>query len=217
MVQLPKYSVKDIERKASQLLTARYGHDIPVPVDVELLVEEMDGVSLDIYPALRANHKIEGMVFRDVESGKLMVLIDEDLADGPPNRYRMTVAEELAHLHLHGSVIEQVREIQHFREIQRHSDWQEAERNAKRFAAAILMPGKNVGFEAAELYSKLITVAGFNDTNAVKSTMASVLAKKFEVSSQSMKYRLTEWPMRVYDRVENAMRDRLDYLESGDL
>ncbi|HUT60588.1 MAG TPA: ImmA/IrrE family metallo-endopeptidase [Phycisphaerae bacterium] len=209
----PTYSAGELERRARDFLSKRYGDAISIPVDVDLLLEQLEGVVLDIWPGLRTNHGVEGMVLRDPETGDLLVYIDEWLADNVPARYRMTVAEELGHLILHRKVIDAVHTIDDFREFQRHYRNVEMERNAKRFAAAILMPADAVLSEAARLYRLFVRAAGFGDPGAIKRQLARQLAKRFQVSSQSMEYRLTEWPMRVFERVDQAMKDQLDFLE----
>ena len=98
-----------------------------------------------------------------------------------------------------------------FRELQQHYRWHEMERNAKRFAAAILMPGNLVARKARSTYQQLVHKAGFDNVNAVKKYLVSLLAKDFVVSVQSMDFRLREWPMQVFTRVEQAMQDGLDY------
>lgn len=87
----PTYAIGEIERRAHEFLRERYGSNVPIPVDVDLLLEKLPGVVLDYWPALRANHGLDGMVLRNVESGELVVHIDEQIADSQPNRYRMTV------------------------------------------------------------------------------------------------------------------------------
>jgi Zn-dependent peptidase ImmA (M78 family) len=123
----------------------------------------------------------------------------------------MTVAEELAHLVLHRQIIDQMREPKAFRELQQHYRWHEMERNAKRFAAAILMPGESVAREARSVYRQLVKAVGFKNVPAVQNHLATLLAKRFEVSVQAMRFRLTEWPMRVFDHVKEAMESGLEY------
>jgi len=207
----PTYTVKQLELKAQQFLQQQFGDIVTVPVDVELLLEKIEGVDLDFGPALRQNHGLDGMVLRDPQTAELFVIIDEWLAEHRLNRYRMTVAEELAHILLHRPIIEQITEPRHFRELQQHYRWHEMERNAKRFAAAILMPGNLVARKARSTYQQLVHKAGFDNVNAVKKYLVSLLAKDFVVSVQSMDFRLREWPMQVFTRVEQAMQDGLDY------
>jgi hypothetical protein len=109
--KLPTYSVRELEARASQYLTDKLGQVVPIPVDIDLLVER-EGIDLDEWPKLWTNHGIEGGVWRDADTGRLFIFIAEELmADESPKgygRYRMAVAEELAHIHLHRTVIEQI-------------------------------------------------------------------------------------------------------------
>lgn len=208
----PKYEVPELERLAREFLRECFGPDIVIPVDVDLLIEKCDGVDLDYWPGLRSNHGIEGMIARDRLTGELFVFIDDRLADTMPTRYRMTVAEELGHLVLHRKLIDSVHSPDDFKELQKHHRWYEMERNAKRFAAAILMPGDALTKHAERLYPQLVQVAGYGNAPAIVSQLAVTLAKKFEVSTQTMEYRLGEWPMKLKTRVEEAVRSRLDFL-----
>jgi hypothetical protein len=94
---LPDYKDAEIEMRASAFLASHYGSDVRIPVDPDWLLEQMR-ITLDCYPKLRANHHVEGMVCRDVETGGLIVFIDEDGMDDQSargiTRYRTTVAEE---------------------------------------------------------------------------------------------------------------------------
>lgn len=209
---MPTYSVAELERRAQSLLAESFGDDLPIPIDVEIVLEEVPGVTLDLWPGLRANHLTEGMVCRDTMSGELMVYIDEDLADDNPNRYRMTVAEELGHCILHRGVVDQVHSPKDFLELQRHALWPQLERNAKRFGAAVLMPGQAVLESAATLYPKLVAVAGFNNVDAILNQLAARLAGQFVVSPQTMGYRLNEWPIKVTEKVREAMREKLTFI-----
>jgi Zn-dependent peptidase ImmA (M78 family) len=207
----PTYTVSELERIARAFLAERLGQSIPIPVDIDLLVEKIDGVELDYWPGLRARG-LDGMVLRDPSTRQVMIVIDEPLADRQPTRYRMTVGEELAHLLLHRQLIDQVCNADDFRQLQNHYRWHQMERNAKRLAAAMLMPADAVLLFARETYPQLVRVAGFGNAEPVKKYLASQLAKRFEVSVQAMTIRLREWPMRVFERVEAAMRDKLDFL-----
>lgn len=140
--------------------------------------------------------------------------MDEDLADADHRRnfYRMTVAEELAHVVLHAEVIKRVVTIDDFRQLQQHTMWYEAERNAKRFAAALLMPPEEVLRESNRIYRELVRIAGYGNVEAIKKHLRSQAAKLFEVSLKTMSIRLDEWPMRVNKKVEEAMDARLETL-----
>jgi hypothetical protein len=212
--QLPVFTVTELERKAATFLQDAFPQGIQIPIDVELLLETRDGVDFDYWPKLKANHGVAGAVLRDLDRDCLKIFVDEDIADNDHvrNFYRMTVAEELAHVVLHGTVIKQVVTIEDFRQLQRDTMWHEAERNAKRFGAALLMPSEELLRESNRIYGELVRKAGFGNVEVVKKYLCSHAAQLFEVSVQAMSYRLREWPMRINEKVEKAMIARLETL-----
>jgi hypothetical protein len=209
---VPTYNVPQLERMALELLEKSLGKHFAIPVDVELAVDRQEGVKLDLWPGLRDNHQIEGMVCVDEDTHVIWVFIDEVLADRFANRYRSTVAEELGHIALHRQAIEQVRTPEDFLELQRHPSWQQMERNAKRFGAAALMPGDRLLACARDVYPKMVAIAGFLNQEAIINQLATVLAGRFEVSPQSMRYRFGEYPARVEDKIKEAMQERLNFI-----
>jgi Zn-dependent peptidase ImmA (M78 family) len=213
-MQFPLYHAAHLENKAERFLRTKLGDDFSLPIDIEYLLESLEGVNFDYWPGLNANHGILGAVFHDKKTGQVCVYVDEQLADADHlrNRYRMTVAEELAHIVLHHEVIRKVLSVDDFRALHKHPDWYKAERDAKRFAAAVLMPGSWVLKEAGRVYKMLVDVAGFGDPESVKKYLRNQLAARFEVSPETMGYRPTEWPMKVCAKVDEAMDAQLDYL-----
>jgi Zn-dependent peptidase ImmA (M78 family) len=186
-----------------------------VPIDIDYIVEQLPGVDIDYYPALRDNYGLDGMVGTDLDTGEIVIYIDENLATSERllRRYRMTVAEELSHLLLHRKAIEAVDAPQDFLTLQKLPNWYEYERNAKKLAAMILMPSEFILKYSRQLYSDFIKQVGFGDPVAIKNFLAAKLADVFEVSLQAMKIRLGEWPIRVFDKIDQAMKDRLSFLE----
>jgi len=212
--QLPNYTVNELERQAAEFLRKALPQGVQIPIDVDFLLETREGVDLDYWPKLEANHGVVGAVLRDLDRDCLLIHVDEDLADANHRRnfYRMTVAEELAHVVLHAEVIKQVVTIGDFRQLQQHKMWYEAERNAKRFAAALLMPSEELLRESNRIYRKLVRIAGYGSVEAIKKHLCSQAARLFEVSPKAMSIRLGEWPMRVNKKVEEAMDARLETL-----
>ena len=51
------YTVRELERQATDYLARQFGADVLIPVDVDLLVEKTEGLILDVWPKLQANHK----------------------------------------------------------------------------------------------------------------------------------------------------------------
>lgn len=183
------------------------------------MLEDIDGVDLDIWPGLGANHKMLGMAGFNSDTEILSIYIDDQLADSSSGirRYRMTVAEELAHTIIHRPAIEAVRTPHDFKLIQSDKRWYNYERNAKRLAAAILMPASHVLRDAGKLYNEMISALPVNmkytNPEAVKKMITSKLANMYEVFLISMQYRLGEWPINVVSKIDEAMKNQFDFLE----
>ncbi len=210
--EIPTYKVTELERKAIRILGERCRPSITIPVDIDLLVEQEPGVLLDIKPGLLERYSIAGMVVRK-DDGTFEVLIEEFIADHRPNFYRFTVAEEFAHIILHRSILEKVTDIETAISLLEWKGYDEIDRNAKRFAAALLMPSRQLIEDARELYPQLVGLAGFNNPDAIKARLASNLSKKYLVSAEAMRHRLGEWPIQTMKKIDDAMREKFDFLD----
>jgi len=210
---LQTYTAADLERSAQQQLQElkKLGH-FAIPVDIEAIVEKLD-IEIDVKRGLKEIYHIWGMIAVDLDTDSLVILVDDTLLDNHRNLYRMTVAEEFAHSLLHKNAIKEIKTIEDFKSLHNHSNWHKHERNAKRLAAAILMPSQNILNDSRKLYTQMITVAGYNNPEAIKKHITSFLADRYEVSIVAMRIRLNEWPIKVMDKIEDAMKDRLDFLE----
>jgi len=211
---LRTYTVAELERIAHDYLRS-LPRPVSVPIDIDYLVEQLPSVDLDHYPCLRDNHQLDGMVGVDLETDEIVIYIDETLATSETllRRYRMTVAEELAHLILHRKAIEAVTNPSDFHDLRKIPNWYEYERNAKKLAAMLLMPYEFVQEYSRQLYHKFVEQAGFGNPPAIKNFLAAKLADIFEVSLQAMTNRLNEWPIKVFDKIDQAMKEKLDFLD----
>lgn len=206
------FTVNELEQKARDLLDSQFGSILQIPIDIDLIIERTPNVDLDYWPGLRPNHGVAGMVLRDKDSGIMYVMIDDRIADREPTYYRMTAAEEFGHIVLHKNLIDQIDSAEKFHELQTHELWHKMERNAKRFAAALLMPPAEVTSRVEGLYPELVKEAGFDNPEAILKQLAIMLAKEFVVSTTTMIYRFDEWQLQVKERVECAIQDRVDFL-----
>ena len=71
--KLPTYGDEELEERANRFLKDRLSPGVTIPVKVEWLAETLPGVDLDCYPALRANHAIDGGVWADKDTGRLLI------------------------------------------------------------------------------------------------------------------------------------------------
>ena len=211
---------------AADYLESQFGPAVPIPVDIDYLVEYAEGVDLDFYPGLKPNHLIVGGVWRDPDTGALAIYVDEGIGDDDtPNGwafYRMTVAEELAHIRLHRALIDAVATADDFRKLHNRTDWALIERNAKRFAAAILIPATALASEAGHAYEVIVgqpqSCRAIREgepsrwIEPVKTHLCNELLRRFQVSRPAMHHRLGEWPERIYERVERSVKAVSDTL-----
>lgn len=124
-----------------------YCEDNPLEVDIDLTIEKNYGFTIDVVP-MRADKGVEAWC----SISKKFLYVDIELADNPglERRYRMTLAEELAHSILHTKIYNGVTTYEQW-----ETRWDEIEegvhdrldKNAKELAGIILMPADSF-FEA---------------------------------------------------------------------
>lgn len=209
---LPQYSAGDLERVAASLLGARFPDGVPIPVDIDYLVESEPGVTLDVMRGLRDEHGVAGAVLaHPEEGGRITVLIDAEVADGQAPFYRFTLAEEFSHVVLHREVIRGVRTLEDVVALHQSPEYYDTlDRNAKRLAAALLMPAERLREDARALFPQL-RAAGLA-LPALTGKLTVRLAQRYAVSTTTMRHRLTEWPVRVVDAVHEAFERNLPTL-----
>jgi hypothetical protein len=209
---LRTYTLTELEQIAANQLRS-LGDNFTIPVDIEDIVEQC-GIDLDIKRGL-ADRGIMGQIGTNLDTGKFIIKIDEKLFEARHNQRicRMTIAEEFAHFLLHRKTIENVKTYEDAIALKNHPHWHKYERNAKWLAAALLIPAGHVLNDSRELYKQLVSSAGFVNPTAVKKYIRNLLADKYDVSVSAMKYRLEKWPANVMEKIDKAMRDKLDFLD----
>lgn len=165
---------EDVERDAALLLERLGVRDAPIPVDR--------------VAALLGLH-IERTVFGDDVSGVLVINQDKGVigvnASQPLVRQRFTIAHEIAHYELHREELPVFidKQLRQYAAVFRNADSSNGEdrreREANRYAAALLMPLPLLREEIAKLPPEL------DDEEVVES-----LAARFNVSKQAMSFRI---------------------------
>jgi Zn-dependent peptidase ImmA (M78 family) len=162
-----------IERKALQLL--RRAGVLEPPVDVEKVAAHLN---------LRVERSDLG-----TDCSGILVRVSENAAvigvnrDHHKNRQRFTIAHEIAHFELHdGATYVDSGYRVNFRDLESGSGTKREEIDANAFAAALLMPRQWV---IDEFRKRPFDLAEQDDLAA--------MAKRFEVSTQAMAYRLAKF------------------------
>jgi len=217
-MQVPEYSVWEIEQRAEALLTEAYKtvypYTVPVTVvDVEWVAEVVLGVGIRYVSGLRGRCRVDGVILPQSKAGPV-ILIDRGILDRQSvSRYRFTIAEEVGHYVLHCPHLPAVTTPDALLRLYRAlENWHAAERNAKRFAAALLMPMKSLERQATGVYHGLAETPGIRSRDELVQRLVAILAKIFQVSQEAMRYRLAEYPARLMERIEAATKQGLKEL-----
>lgn len=211
---LRTYTLAELERIAHGEIK-KLGDRLVIPVDIDEIAENYHNIDIDVQRGLKDNHHTWGMVGKAPDSDGFLILVDDILLDSEnlSNKYRMTVAEEFAHILLHGEAVYKVRTIEDFKAFQIHGNWRKHERNAKWLAASILIPYEQICTDVRTLYKQMVNAVGFSNPEAIKNKLSGLLAAQYEVSTSAMKYRLDKWPVDAFNKIDTAMKDQLEFLD----
>lgn len=158
-----------LERKAEQLLVDAGLDTAPVPVKQ---VAAYLGITVEL---AELGEDCSGVLVRN--EGCAVIGVNQD---HHPNRQRFSIAHEIAHFVLHkGDTYIDKGYLVHFRDRESGSGTKQEEMAANAFAAALLMPAKQVREAFKQQPFDLTEDAGLER-----------LARKFKVSLQAMTYRL---------------------------
>lgn len=163
-----RYSIKDIEDKATKLLKETNMLNA-IPVDPVLLANKLN---IRIYAGEFRDPDISGVMRKKGNETEILIQSDHH-----PNRQRFTIAHEIGHYILHADKDELEKKDIIFR---RSREFTIEEEEANRFAAALLMPKKAILKEIEECNALL----------QYKDILVDYLATKFRVSTQAMRIRL---------------------------
>ncbi len=74
------------------------------------------------------------------------------------------------------------------------------------------MPSYLVIQDAREKYRLIVNEVGFGDAVAIKKYVAELLSREYQVSSEAMRYRLNEWPIKIMEKIDEAVKEQLNFL-----
>ena len=211
-MSIPWVSDDEIEQQALELLR-RYGLDGAAPVDVEALELHMGLTITPIHELRSGRIETDGCL-----GGTREIFVDRWVFDHNLNRYRFTLAHEIAHIVLHGDWLRSIqlgsvdRWVVVLGELG-DRDQRRLEIQANKFAASLLMPA---GLVSSRLEDR---VGDYSDqaeealragvplqavVDEVVGQLATKLSEEFEVSDEAMGYRLNN--LGLDSRVADSVR-----------
>lgn len=183
--QIKDHPLWELEKIADDILKDAPSCIQGVRVDIERLIETKYGIIPTTHFGLQGKYGV--MAYMLTQGNRLF--IDDKLLDNPRfgQRYRFTLAEELAHYILHKDIYKDSKTIDERIEqeslLTRQEKWF-LETNAKALASAILMPKTVIEKRIDNLFSTV----GNNPANT--SSIIDKLSREFDVSKQAVIRRL---------------------------
>lgn len=197
---IPVYSYEVLRRRATAFL-AEHNRENSIPVPIEQIVEFQFSINIIPIPGLHRAYDIDAFLSSDLTS----LMVDQGVLESTsPNRYRFSLAHELAHAVLHKEVYAQFSfsNINEWKsQISAISDedlgWLEWQ--AYSFAGLILVPGEPLADKLKEEL-RLLREKGISVTDSpdpAKDYICNWIGRFFEVSAQVVDKRLDKdelWP-----------------------
>lgn len=182
------YPIAVLEETATVFLSKFNTPAIPHPIEIDLISEKNLGINIIDFSMLREKYGLEGFL----ALGKKTIYIDENLMNNDSfyNRYRFTVAEEVAHTILHSDLFKNVKDIEEYFDAfdkLKHFQIARMDQDAKYLASAILMPTEPF----TELATEYITESEA-EGQILRYGTVEKLAKKFEVSFETASIRFEQ-------------------------
>ena len=196
---VPHYSYNQLRQFAGKFL-AEYNPKDLIPVPIEEIAEVSLGLDIIPIPGLQRAFEIEGFIDSDLSA----ITVDQFVLESRPRRYRFTLAHEIAHLHLHRAIFEQVKfsSVDEWKRFQLEVDSQEynwLEWQAYSFAGLVLVPSDHLK-DQFTIYEKRAQEEGFSPgSEATLFYINEFLSTIFEVSTSVVDRRIAK---------ENLFRQR---------
>jgi hypothetical protein len=128
MTVVPALSFQDVAQAATDFLK-KYHPSFEIPIPIEQIIDVQMGIDIIPFPRLYKDHRLNGFLTHDRSS----IWVDEIQGEQFYEKYRYTLAHEIAHYVLHGEIYEEAS----FKTLQDYIKWR------------LVMPRKEIGwFEA---------------------------------------------------------------------
>ncbi|MDD5421974.1 MAG: ImmA/IrrE family metallo-endopeptidase [Candidatus Omnitrophica bacterium] len=182
------YPIAALEEIATVFLSKFNTSVTPLPIEIDLISEKSLGINIIDFSMLKEKYGLEGFL----ALGKKTIYIDGYLMDNDNfyNRYRFTVAEEVAHSILHGNLFKNIKDIEEYFDAfdkLKHFQVARMDQDAKYLASAILMPTEPFTELATEYIAELD-----GEGKVLRYGAVEKLSKKFEVSFETASIRFEQ-------------------------
>lgn len=196
---IARLSYENLRSTANTFLKTHCPGEIPVPI--EEIVEFKFGINVIPIPGLLEIHEVDAFVSQDLKT----IMVDNSVMEShSPNRYRFSLAHELAHVILHAEVFSAVRftSLGQWRKLlasfpEEDRSWLEWQ--AHGLAGLVLVPGDCLSREVrgAVTAARKRGVKLLGNEDVAKAYISTHLGRVFEVSAEVINRRMDKdnlWP-----------------------
>ena len=189
-LDIPRLSYNDIKLKANEFNDI-YNSSNEIPVPIELIIESQLDIRINLHPHLGSTLENESFITKDFKE----IWINENLPKYYLSRYRFSLAHEIGHFRLHQFVYDQIPDYKTSEEFKQIY----LDISPNNFAAALLVPDFALEDQfSASLKRIMPQIVQAKDKGFAKAEyigwvaeeIASELAEMFEVSLDTVKYRI---------------------------
>lgn len=183
---IPRLSYKTIGQIADKFLEKHYPQ-ISLPVPIEEIAEQNLKIKIIPIAKLKGDYDIDGFLTSNLNA----IFLDLDIYLKYENRTRFTIAHEIGHLVLHGSLfqkfnINSIEKLNTFSDKLTNEEYGWIEYQAYSFASQVLVPTKQLFNEIKKKLDRIPT----NEMPEVFSSIAQDLLQIFQVSGEVLLRRL---------------------------
>ena len=189
---VPFLSYDQIQNEAASFLS-RYHPDGAIPVPIEEIIDLQLKLDIIPTPGLKRSFEVDAFITSDMEA----IYVDDHIYNNVPNRYRFSLAHEIAHAVLHqkvfrGYVFHDIRSWKVAQAEIPERDYGWLEWQAYAFAGLVLVPSQVLADRFAAAKDQAASV--FEDIGSLsdhaRRMIAGWLARQFEVSTEVVERRL---------------------------
>jgi len=209
------YTKPELERSVDKLLAGMPGVADSAPVPVEIILDKTPDIKRqEVLDLLAHEFGVEAMGLAPTFMRKdLIVVVDSEvMSHRNPAPYHMALAEELGHIHLHRPVMLEVHDYRDFIALQNNPDWAIAERDAKYWGRALLMPRTLLEPAAEMVYRRVANEIGFSDLYQFSALFTAHISAIFEIPPDDAQRRLDGYIGDLRGRLDRSVAARNESL-----
>ena len=219
---IPKHSDAEIEKAAIQTLknalpwqnSVQVDSDL-IPIDIDLVLEKHKLFDSIIFlPGIKQRYGTEAVLLYK-PGGRYNIALDEKTSRLFNARTTFSIAHELGHIVLHEELYSGCSSIDDYVELSKSIErsYGRLEREASRFAGAVLIPRLTIWKDTNAIYEGIIKGlggGGDKSRNGIVPMLYASLTIRYKVSRRVLEIRLEQ--LKIDHHINQAVAESLDFI-----